>query len=686
MSPSAPKAAPAAGAAIAAAVDALDTGERAPAQTVGVVLAALLGAVALNLHHTAVWCAPLALAVAAWRARTWRTRPKLPGLALRTGAVIVLTVAAGLHFHSGGSMGAAASLLVVGAALKLSETSARRDWLVVLSAALFLLLAAVLDEQSLWRLPLYALELWLLCSGLYALGAGRDAPSPATLLMSSGRSLAAALPLAVVLFLFFPRLPGAFWAVPNPNGAITGLGNELDPGSITQLAASSEAAMRVRFDGALPPLNQRYWRGPVLHDFDGSIWFRGPRDLTAPVPLQYGGTRYQYEISLEPNEHRVLIAMDVPIARPQALDSVWTYDYQLISRTPLIHPVSYQLTSYAQHRGPAMLSSVEREVDLDLRREGHRNPRSVQLAQQLRASAGSDAAYVSAVLDYLRKGGFSYTLDPPALGLNSIDDLLFRTRQGFCGHYASAFAMLMRAGGVPAHVVTGYLGGEWNRFGDYLLVRQSAAHAWDEVWLDGRGWVRVDPTAVVSPSSLSEQLAGVVLDAGGGGHMVTATWLLTTAQAWQAANAWWQDRVVGFNFARQLSLLERLDLGSMQWRALVWVVGAAGALWLALMAWAQRPRAGRGTDALGRAWRDLERKLELSVAARAPYEGPLAFAERVGRLRPELGAGIRSLARRYARLRYGPAASAAELAHFRNAVRAWRPRLRLRRPRSPARR
>jgi transglutaminase-like putative cysteine protease len=669
----------------AGAVDALDPGERAPAQTVGVVLAALLGAVALNLHHTAIWCAPLALAVAAWRARTWRARPKLPGLALRTVAVVVLTAAALLHFHSGGSMGVAASLLVGGAALKLSETSTRRDWLVVLSVGLFLLLAAVLDAQSLWRLPLYALELWLLCSGLYALGAGRDAPPPGTLLLSSGRSLAAALPLAVVLFLFFPRVPGVLWAVPNPNEALTGLGNELDPGSITQLAASSDPALRVRFDGALPPLSERYWRGPVLHDFDGSIWFRGPPNLTPPAPLQYDGTRYQYEISLEPNEHRVLIAMDVPAARPQGLDSVWAYDYQLISRTSLLHPVSYALTSYAQHRGPSTLAAVERELDLDLRREGHRNPRSVQLARQLRARAGSDAAYVSAVLDYLRNGGFSYTLDPPPLGQDSIDDLLFHTRQGFCGHYASAFAMLMRAGGVPAHVVTGYLGGEWNRFGDYLLVRQSAAHAWDEVWLDGRGWVRVDPTAVVSPNSLSEQLAGVVPSgAVGGRHLVTATWLLTTAQAWQAANAWWQDRVVGFNFTRQLSLLEQLDLGSMQWRALVWVVGAAGALWLALMAWAQRPRTGRSADALGRAWRDLERKLEVSVAARAPHEGPIAFAERVSRLRPELGAGIRSLARRYARLRYGPAASAAELARFRNAVRAWRPRLR--RPRGPPRR
>jgi hypothetical protein len=190
---------------------------------------------------------------------------------------------------------------------------------------------------------------------------------------------------------------------------------------------------------------------------------------------------------------------------------------------------------------------------------------------------------------------------------------------------------------------------------------------------------------VVSPDSLSEQLAGALPDgASAGMHLVNVAWLATATQAWQAANAWWQDRVVGFNFTRQLGLLDRLGVGSQQWRALAWLLGIGGALWLALMAWSQRPRAGRSVDALGRSWRDLERKLELSVAARAPYEGPLAFAERVGRLRPELGPGLRSLARRYARLRYGPAASAAELAQFRHAVRIWRPRLR--RTRGSARR
>lgn len=646
--------------------------DRAPARTVGLVLAALLGAVALNLHHTAVWCAPLALGVAVWRARTWRARPKLPGRALRAVLVIILTFAALLDFHSGGSLGAAASLLVVMAALKLSETSERRDWLIVLAAALFLLLAACLDAQALWRLPLYAAELWLLCGGMYALGAGSAAPSAYELLMNSGRSLAVALPLALLLFLFFPRLPGAFWAVPEPGQAVTGLSDELSPGSVEKLIDSDDPALRVRFDGALPPPSERYWRGPVLHFFDGFSWRRVPAFGDAPPPLKYAGKPYRYEVTLEPSQQNTLIALELPQSPPSGFRSFMTFDYQLVTRLPLMRALNYQLVSYPQHHNVGPLPPDERRMDLEL--PPRSNPRSKQLARQLRAKSSTDAAYVGAVLDYLRHGGFQYTLEPPLLGHNSIDDLLFRTRQGFCEHYASAFAMLMRAGGVPARVVTGYLGGEWNRFGDYLLVRQSSAHAWTEVWLDGQGWVRVDPTAVVAPGALTQQLDGIAPAANGAAHLAAASWMVSTVQAWQALNAWWQDRVVGFNITHQLSLLDRLGLGSEEWRALAWVLGAGISVWLVLLAWAQRPRATVRTDGLARSWRALERKLERTVAVRAVSEGPIAFAERVSSLRPELGPGVRALARRYARLRYGPAAQASELQQFRRAVRLWRPR------------
>jgi transglutaminase-like putative cysteine protease len=671
-----------------------------PVQAIGWVLAGFLGAVALNLHHTALWCAPLALGTAAWRARAWRRRPQPPGGLLYTAVVVVLALAALLDFRTGGSLGAAASLLVVMGALKLSETTQRRDWLIVMSTALFLLLAACLDAQALWRLPLYGAELWLLCTALYALGAGTgsgaassgstagagtqtgaQAARATVLLTASARSLAAALPLAVLLFLFFPRLPGAFWALPQGDQALTGLGNEMSPGSIAHLYESDAAALRVRFDGPLPPPAQRYWRGPVLHDFDGYSWSRHPLALGAPPPLQYGGLPYRYEVTLEPNQHNVLIALEMPQGTPGTLPSFDTFDYQLITPRPALRAISYRLVSYPEYHSTEPLPQIVRQMDLWY--PPRRNPRSAKLAKQLRAGARDDAAFVTAALDYLRHGGFKYTLEPPRLGLNSVDDLLFGTRQGFCEHYASAFAMLMRAGGVPARVVTGYLGGEWNRFGNYLLIRQSDAHAWDEVWLQGQGWVRVDPTSVVSPASLAEQLDGLQPAlAGPTSRLRSASWILTSVQALQAVNAWWQDQVIGFNFNRQLDLIGKLGLGHQQWQALVWLLAVGGALWLALVAWSLRPRVWARPDPLARAWHRLEHKLGRGVTARAPHEGPIAYAERVGALHPEFARSLHALARRYARLRYGPAAGPAEVERFRRAVQLWRPRLR--RGQSPA--
>jgi transglutaminase-like putative cysteine protease len=651
-----------------------------PPQTVWLLLGGFLGAVLLNAHHTALWCLPLALGAVAWRARSLRVTPRLPARYLRTGVAGLLTLAVLVGFHTLNGIEAGSSLLVAMATLKLTETVHRRDWLIVLGAALFLLLAACLDGQALWLLPLYAAELWILCSALYGLGAGADAPPARALLRRSALSLAVALPFALLLFLFVPRLPGSFWALPQPNQAFTGLGDEMSPGSISQLTQSGDPALRVRFDGALPPAAERYWRGPVLHDFDGYTWRRHRADLGRAPPLQYQGPAYSYEITLEPNQHNILIALELPQGLPDTLPNAYpTFDYQLIAPAPVSRITSYRLQSYPQHRTDTPLSAAVRRLDLQL--PSGRNPRSVELAHSLRSAADGDGPYVDAVLDYLRRGGFTYTLEPPLLNLDSVDDLLFRTHEGFCGHYASAFVMLMRAGGVPARVVTGYLGGIWNRYGEYLYITQSDAHAWAEVWLDGQGWVRVDPTAVVAPGRLTEELDDLLPAAAGGRRLLDSPWIVDAVQAWQGLNAWWQDEFVGFDFAKQLGLLGRFGVRNHELQALALLLAAGAGIWLALIAWGLRPRAQRSADdGLSRSWRALERKLRRVAAPRAAYECPTAYAERVGRARPELSATLAALARRYARLRYGPSVSRAQLEQFRRAVRLLRTP-----PRHPAR-
>jgi transglutaminase-like putative cysteine protease len=629
-----------------------------PARTINLLLLAYLAAALLNLHHIALWCLPLAFGAAIWRSRFMR--PRLVGRSRRWPRVVVvfaLTLSVLIAFHTLNGVEAGATLLVCMGALKLTETRARRDWYIVCVVTAFLLLASCLDGQELWRVPLYAVELYLLCVAMYALGAAPATPRLATLLRRSGASLLAALPFALLLFLFVPRLAGSFWAIPHKDAARTGLSDEMDPGSISELAESGATVARIRFASPIPPPEQRYWRGFVLHSFDGRAWRRGRSASTEPRAPVVNGDPYHYEVSLEPAPYAVLLALELPATLPADLPTArLNDDYVLWNSAGANVAVHYRLDSYTQHQDPVQLGDNERQLDLKSYASS-RNPRSIELAHTLRAQSDSDSAFVGRVLNYLRQGGFRYTLEPPVLGRDAIDDLLFKTHEGFCAHYASAFALLMRAGGVPARVVTGYQGGQWNRYGNYLLIRQSDAHAWTEVWLDGVGWQRVDPTAVVSPGRIaggSETLFDG--DQSFSNLVLRSRWLSSTLQAWQAANAWWQDDFVGFNLSRQEGLLGDFGVRHGVLRVLTILLIGGASLWLAIMGWSMRPRTRPDrADAVKRSWLLIERKLKQAADPREPAEGVIDYADRVSRARPDMAAAVTALARRYTRLRYGPA-------------------------------
>jgi hypothetical protein len=270
------------------------------------------------------------------------------------------------------------------------------------------------------------------------------------------------------------------------------------------------------------------------------------------------------------------------------------------------------------------------------------------------------------VLDWFRQTGLEYTLEPGATSVDSVDTTLFDTRKGFCGHFASAYATLMRAVGVPARVVTGYLGGEWNSVGRYVLVRQSEAHAWTEVWLDGQGWTRIDPTAVVAPERLQRGVFDLLPEA------MPATsalfhdnaWLNRVSQVWDNMNQWWQDNVVEFDLRAQFNLLRKLGIDLPQWQHLGWAFAFGLVTWIAWVALSLRrsvPR--RRPDRIARAWLKATRKLE-RVTPRAATEGPLDYSRRVGNARPDLAERVATLAMSYAKLRFGPAANEADIASF----------------------
>ena len=621
--------------------------------------AALLSGVLLHIDRAPLWASATAVLWAAWRFAHEFRPIRLPGPIAKAGVMLLLIIAVIAQFRTVNGLSAGTALLIVMGSLKLLETHTQRDRNIVIGVSLFLLLAACLDRQSLLRTPLYLVHAWICCAALGVTTRGNIGVSNRDVALLASRSLLLALPLALVLFLFFPRVTGAFWTLPQSSGATTGLSDSMSPGSISSLSESDEPAFRVHFESDAPPPEERYWRGPVLHDFDGYTWRQTPGRFYVRSPLQYLGKQYKYSVTLEPTSERWWFALDTVTESPDRRRALLTFDQQLLATNPIAQLVTYSAVSYTQTRSGGPVPLVARRVDTRL--PPNRNLRSVALAKEMRGRASSDPQYIAAVLDLFRQGGFEYTLTPPLLNLDSVDDFLFNTKRGFCGHYASAFVTLMRAAGIPARVVTGYQGGEWNPIRQYYLVRQSDAHAWAEVWIDGRGWTRIDPTAVVAPERLRRGLLDLLPDSASATERMLrqASWLTQIRQSWDAANDWWNERVVHFNLGTQLDLLRWLGFDAPDWRILGYLLASGLIGWLIVIAW-QVSRSSRHApaDRLARAYEKLCEKLARAGAPREPHQGPLAYAAAIATRRPDLAVGangllVHALFGTYTGLRFG---------------------------------
>ncbi|HET7810020.1 MAG TPA: DUF3488 and transglutaminase-like domain-containing protein [Steroidobacteraceae bacterium] len=643
----------------------MNPARRAPIAAALVFGAALL----LSVRSAPAWCLAIALASVVWRVLIATGRVSVPrrrpGTRFLLGAVTaVMVVAVAASFRTLNGLAAGTALLVVMGALKLLESRSRRDDAIVIGVALFLLLAAGLGAQGLWRVPLYLVTLWGACAAIALVA--HDVPQFTTraALTLAARALLMAVPLAALCFAFFPRVAGQFWALEAGAGASTGLSDEMSPGSIGKLATEYEPAFRARFEGALPPRAALYWRGPVLDSFDGFTWRRENFPQYDAERPEMVGEPVRYRITLEPTDQPWLFALDTVAASPRR-DVYLNRDSMLIAPNPIVTTTSYDAVSHLRTRSAAPLSAGGRSYETRLPPD--RNPRARALALEMRARASSDAQYAQAMLDWFRDNGLEYTLEPGTTSIDSVDTTLFDSKRGFCGHFASAYATLMRAAGIPARIVTGYLGGEWNPVGGYLLVRQSEAHAWTEVWLQGRGWVRIDPTAVVAPERLQRGVFDLLPDSLPATSVAfhRSTLLNRLRQLWDGADQWWQEHVVEFNLRAQLHLLEKLGIDSPEWQHLGWAFAAGLLVWISWVALTLRRSVARGRpDRITRAWLRATRKLERVAPARQAHEGPIDFARRVGALRPELAERVAALAARYARLRFGPGAKAAEIASF----------------------
>ncbi len=650
----------------------IPVGERIGIERLAWVTSCLALALVPYLDRLPPWVTVTVLASAGLRLLLAARGRAAPPRAVR---MVVSLLAIGLLFlqyRTFNGLSAGTALLCLIAGLKLLETNARRDLHVITMIIYFLSLGALLQGESIWLLCYLIAVSWLttaaLLTGAASLGRWR------TSLRYAARLLAQALPLALVFWLFFPRFGGPLWQLPDDGGAATsGLSDSMSPGDITDLAASDDVAFRVRFSTATPPSEERYWRGPVLHDFDGHTWRRGDAVPARAAPLEYRGAAYRYTVSLEPNQHSWLFMLDWP-AEWSAPHAELSGDYMLVQSAPLAQPIDIAATSYTHVRSAEPLSTGMRRRDTQRPRA---NPRTIRLAAQLRAAHPDDLDYVHAVLDMFRQQPFYYTLTPPRLAADSVDAFLFDTRRGFCGHYASAFATLMRAAGIPARVVTGYQGGTYNRFADYWIIRQSDAHAWNEIWIDGNGWLRIDPTSMIAPERVDRGLNDIVR---AGAPSVSrwqqrTPWLTDTRLKLDALRLLWRQRILTFNEESQEKLLGMMHIPQPDGQKLAIVLGLCLILGMGWLTWTVRRELDpRPRDPVSRAYERLCRRLAAVGIPRLPHEGAEGFAARVADRRPDLGDTVAGLCRRYSDLRYAanPPHSAAAL--FVAGVRAFKPR------------
>jgi transglutaminase-like putative cysteine protease len=579
-----------------------------------------------------------------------------------------------LRFHTFNGLDAGTALLALMGGLKLLETRTRRDIYIITLIIYFVSLSALLESNSFWLLAYLVGVCWLTTATLLRLTSHGAAPDWRRSLSYGGRLLAQALPLTLVFWLLFPRFAAPLWQIPSDSRtAQSGLGDTMSPGDITQLALSDEIAFRVHFEGAAPPPSERYWRGPVLHDFDGHTWGRINSPASGAPPLVPEGYAYKYTVMMEPNQHRWIFTLDWPVHWD--LDRAGlTSDYTLMQPYPISRPIDVSATSYSRVQVSDSLNPGMRRRDT---RSSDRNPRALQFARSLRSDHPDDMDYVRAVLATFTQQPFYYTLTPPKLGADSVDEFLFDTRRGFCGHYASAFAVLMRAAGIPARVVTGYQGGTLNPYGDYWILRQSDAHAWDEVWIEGRGWVRIDPTAAIAPERVERGLT----DAANPNEAL--------ASRWQRSGRWfagaqlrldvlrelWRERILDFDQDSQQRLLKLIHIPEPDGQKLVMLLAAAMGLVLIWLTWqVRRELDPRSTDAAIRAYARLCARLAAAGLPRLSHEGAEAYAARVAQLRPDLAHAITTICRQYSALRYAPPSSTITLRRFEAAVRGFRPR------------
>lgn len=560
---------------------------------------------------------------------------------------------------------AGTNLFIIALGLKLLEIKTERDLYLINYLAFIVAASQFLYEQSI----LMAAYILLVCCVLLATLVYINSSKAQTLAAVKTAVIITvqALPIAVALFVLFPRLEAPKWMLFNDSHrAETGLSDSMEPGSISDLGESFELVFRVKFAGPIPPPQQRYWRGPVLSYTDGKRWTQATLQKPSRKPA-VAGTSYQYTLLMEPQDKNWVFALDMPqeFSAPLTLNA----GYQLITSERTDQRAEYKVTSYPDYNtGP--INSGEYKAATQL--PGEPSDKIKQLVGQLHGFDSAPDNFINQLLNHFRTEDFHYTLTPPVMEENPIESFLFKTRYGFCSHYASAFVYLMRVAHIPARVVTGYQGGELNKVGGFLEIRQADAHAWAEVWLENRGWVRVDPTAAIAPEriereiNIDRQTAYGIASANNYLPRPAYNWLKQARQLWGNVDYNWQRWVINYDNKSQSNFLSSFGINDVK-TMIYWMIAVIASI-TAVLCWFLLYQKPKAADKVVLIYNRFCKKLVKHELIRGAGEGVKDFSERVKIKLPVQAEQIDQITSLFIKLRYGRMASEEDLQQLKTLV------------------
>ena len=644
-----------------------------------------LAAVVVALPHALrlpLWLTLFFVCMVSWRFLHEHYSWYLPGRLLLF--FVSLLLAAAVYKHYGYLFGRdpGVAMLFSLIALKFVEQRSEREANLTIILLYLLASSAFLYSQSIWLGVYLVLAVVATTAALMRLNSDAALPFARTF-KQVATLMVLALPLAMMIYVLFPRIQGSLWGLPSDAQAgVTGLSEIMRPGAITKLSQSDAIAFRVEFVGQRPTNRELYWRSLVLWESDGRLWTRGRDENSAALKFTGRGQPYRYTVTLEPTNMRFLFALDLPASLPP--DTRLLPGFVLQYKNPVKDRRRYQMTSYTEYNTGGLSPALWQRA---LQLPGTLSPRVRQLAQQWRDTAPDSLGIAQQAMRYFNREEFVYTLKPPLMRRDPVDEFLFTYRRGFCEHFAAAFVTLMRAAGVPARVVAGYQGGEYNATGNYFIVRQADAHAWAEIWVAGRGWVRADPTAAVAPERIELGIDAVrQLEAQGTPagslptddvrRLIAPGWLvrswLRSRLMWDSLNLGWYKWTADYDLARQARLLEALGLGISSELGLGIGVAVSILLFVFVMALLLM-RQRRRLDPIQEIYLRFCKKLAGAGLTRAPHEGAMGFSWRVVAALPLTAKQVEHITRLYVHLRYGQLRGNRPLLEFKQQVMRFKP-------------